>query len=69
MPANYRISRKDRRLFSTQIPMLKLGYDGLSRCTVHANPRFNCFGLQTSSLVSLTQQSLKRVGQKGVNNA
>ena len=46
------------------IPILKLGVRRSFQLHT-ANPWFNCFGLQTSSRVRSTQQSLKRVGNEG----
>ena len=49
--------------FPTQIPILKLGVRRSFQVHTTVNTRFNCFRLQTSSRVRLTQLSLKRVGQ------
>ena len=56
------ISRKDRRIFPTQIPILKAGGAAVFPGATLPIHDVTAFGLETSSRVRLTQQSWKRVG-------
>ena len=65
----YRISREDRRIFSTQIPILKSGGGGLSRRQCLQIQVLTAFGYLTSSRVRLNRTIFENGGPVGVNNA